>query len=153
MNIAKFIYKPSMTLIPKPAKDTTVLFSCSVVSNSLWSHEPQHARFPSITNSWSLLKLMSIELVMPSNHLVLCCPFSSCLQSFPASEYFPMHQLFALGGQRIGPSASIFPMNIQHWFPLGWTGLISLQSKGLSWVFSNTTVPFLESFTELFIET
>ena len=107
----------------------------------------------SFTISWSLLRLMSIELVMPSNYLVLCCPFSSCLQSFPASEYFPMHQLFALGGQRIGPSASIFPMNIQHWFPLGWTGLISLQSKGLSWVFSNTTVPFLESFTELFIET
>ena len=69
-------------------------------------------------------------------------PFSSCLQSFPASGYFPMSQLFASGGQRIGvsASASVLPMNTQDWSPLGWTGWISLQSKGLSRVFSNTTV-------------
>ena len=67
-------------------------------------------------------------------------PFSSCLQSFPASQPFPMSQLFASGGQSIGASASVLPMNIQDWFPLGWTGLISLQSKGLSRVFSNPTV-------------
>ena len=69
-------------------------------------------------------------------------PFSSCLQSFPASGSFPMSQFFASGGQSIGvsASASVFPMNIQDWFPLGWTGWISLKSKGLSRVFTNTTV-------------
>ena len=75
--------------------------------------------------------------------------FSSCLQSFPASGSFPVSQFFALVGQSIGASASVFPMNIQDWFPLGLTSLISLQSKGLSRVFSNTTVQkhqFLESF-------
>ena len=96
----------------------------------------------SITNSQSLLKLMPIELVMPSNHLILCCPFSSCLQSFQASGSFQMSQLFTSGGQSIGvsASASVLPMNIQDWFPLGWTGLISLLSRGLSRVLSNTTV-------------
>ena len=85
----------------------------------------------SITNSRSLLKLMSIESVMPSNHLVLCYPFSPCLQSFPASGSFQMSQSLASGGQTIGTwtSASVLPMNIQDWFPLGWTGWISLQSK------------------------
>ena len=69
-------------------------------------------------------------------------PFSSCLQSFPASGSFPMSQFFTSGGQSIGASdsASVLPMNTQDWFPLGWTGLISLQSTGLSRVFSNTTV-------------
>ena len=87
----------------------------------------------SITNSWSLLKLMSIESMMPSNHLILCFPFSSCLQSFPASGSFPMSQLFAWGGQSIGvsASASVLPMNTQDLSPLGWTGWIFLQSKGL----------------------
>ena len=96
----------------------------------------------SITNSWSSLKLMSIELVMVSNHLILCHPFSSCLQSFPASGSFQMSHFFAAGGLSIGvsASASVLPMNIQGWFPLGWAGWISLQSKGLSRVFSNTTV-------------
>ena len=94
----------------------------------------------SITNCLSLPKPMSIESVMPSNHLILCIPFSSCPQSLPASESFPMSQLFVWGGQRIGVSASVLPMNTQDWCPLGWTGWISLQSKGLSRVFSNTTV-------------
>ena len=69
-------------------------------------------------------------------------PFSSCAQSFPASGSFPMSQFFASGGQSfaVSASASVFPMNIQDWFPLGWTGWISLQSKGLSRVFSNTTI-------------
>ena len=67
-------------------------------------------------------------------------PFSSCLQSFPASGSFPMSWLFASGGQSIGASASVLPMNIQSWFPLGWTGWISLQSKELSRLFFNTTV-------------
>ena len=95
----------------------------------------------SITNSRSSLKLMSIESVMPSNHLIFCLSFSSCLQSFPASGSFPMSQLFASGNQSIGVSAlaSVLPVNIQDWFPLGLTSLILL-SKGLSRVFSSTTI-------------
>ena len=88
----------------------------------------------SITNSWSLLTFMSIESVMPYNHLILFHPLLSCLQSFPALGSFPMNQFFAAGGQSIGvsASASVLTMNIQDWFPLGLIGLISLQSKGLS---------------------
>ena len=87
-----------------------------------------HQASLSITNSWSSLKLMPTESVMPSNHLILFCPFSSCLQPFPASGSFQMSQLFALGGQSIGVSTSIsvLPMTIQDWFPLAWTGWISL---------------------------
>ena len=96
----------------------------------------------SFTISGSLLKLISIESVMPSNHLILCLPFSSCPQYFPASRSFPICQLFASGGQSIGASASasVFPMNIQSWFLLGLTGLISFLSKELLRVFSSTTV-------------
>ena len=92
----------------------------------------------SITNSWSLLKLMSIESVMSS----FVVPFCACLQSFPASGSFQMSQLFTSGGQNIGvlASTSVLPMNTQDWSPPEWTGWISLQSKGLSRVFSNTTV-------------
>ena len=98
--------------------------------------------FLSVTNSWCLLKLMSIQSVMPSNHLILCRPFSSCLQSFPASESFLMSYFFESGGQSIGvsASASVLLKNIQDWSPLEWTGWISLLPKGLSRVFSNTTV-------------
>ena len=90
-----------------------------------------------IANSQSFLKLMSSELVMPSNHLILCHPLL-----LPSSGSFQMSQFFASGSQSIGVSAStsVLPMNIQDWFPLGWTGWISLLSKGLSRVFSNTTV-------------
>ena len=93
----------------------------------------------SITNSRSLLKLKSIELVMPSNHLI---PFSSHPQYSPASGSFQMSQFFQSGGQSIGvsASASALAMNIQDWFLLGWTGWISLQSKGLSRVLSSTTI-------------
>ena len=95
----------------------------------------------SITNSWSLLKLLFIESVTPSISSSVV-PFSSCLQSFPGSGSFPMSQIFPSGGQSIGVSASapVLLMNIQDWSPLGWTGWISSQSKGLSRVFSNTTV-------------
>ena len=91
----------------------------------------------SFTISWSLLKLMSIKLVMPSNHLILCHPLLLHLQS---SVSFQMSQFFTSGGQSIGASAStgVLPMNIQDQFPLGLSGLISLQSKGLSRVFPNT---------------
>ena len=96
----------------------------------------------SIASSHSLLKLMSIESVMPSNHLILHQPFSYCLRSFPESGSFAISQLFTSGGQSIGlsVSTSVPPMNTQGWSPSEWTGWISLQSKGLSRVFSNTTV-------------
>ena len=96
----------------------------------------------SITNSRSSLKLTSIESVMPSSHLILCCPLFLLPAVLSASESFPMSQLFTRGGQSIGVSAlaSFLPKNTQGWSPLEWTGWISLQSKGLSRVFSNTTV-------------
>ena len=96
----------------------------------------------SITNFQSLLKLMSIESVIPSNIASSLVPFSSCLQYFPASGTFPISQFFLSGGQsiRVSASTSVLPMNTQNWSPLGWTGWISLQSKGLSRVFSNTAV-------------
>ena len=92
----------------------------------------------SITNAWGLLKLMSIQLVMASNHHILCCLLPLLPSIFPSIRVFSNES----GGQSVGGSAltSILPMNIQDWFPLGWTGWISLQSKGLSRVFSNTTV-------------
>ena len=95
----------------------------------------------SITNSQSLLKLMSIEVVMPSNHLIFCHPLLPP-SIFPGIRVFSMSQFFPSGGQSTGvsASASVLPMNIQDSFPLGWTGWISLQSKGLSRVFSSTTV-------------
>ena len=118
-------------------------FSCSVVSDSLRPLELQHARPPCPS---------PIPAVHP-NPCPLSCwchptvsssvvPFSSCPQSFPASGSFPMSLLFTSGGQSIGvsTSTSVFPMNTQDWSPLGWTGRISLQSKGLSRLFSNTTV-------------
>ena len=99
-----------------------------------------HRASLSITNPKSLLKLTFIELVMPSNHLILCHPFLLLLSIFPSIKVFSMSQFFTSGGQSIGASASVLPMNIQDWFPLGWTGWISLLFKGLSRVFSNTTV-------------
>ena len=120
-----------------------VQFSHSVMSDSLQCHESQHARppCPSPTPRVYSDSCPSSQWCHPaiSSSVV---PFSSCPQSFPASGCFPMSQLFASGGQRIGvsASASVLPRNIQGWFPLGWTGLISLQSKGLSRVFSSTTI-------------
>ena len=124
-------------------KETSVQFSHSVVSNSLQPHEPQHARppCPSLTPgvypnscplSWWCHPTISSSVG----------PFSSCPQSLPASGSFPMSQPFTWGGQsiRVSALASVLPMNTQDWSPLEWTGGISLQSKGLSRVFSNTTV-------------
>ena len=117
--------------------------SCSVVSNSLRPHGLQHAGPPCPTptpgaysNSCPLSRCCHPTI---SSSVI---PFSSCLQSFLASGSFQMTQLFASGGQsiRVSASASVLPMNTQDWFPLSWTGWISLQSKGLSRVFSNTTV-------------
>ena len=125
---------------------SSVQFSCSVMSDSLWPHGLQHTRLPcpsptpgvySNSHPWSRWCHPTI-----SSFVLLLIPFSSCLQSFPASGFFPMSQFFTSDRQSIGVSAStsILPMNIQDWFPLGWTGWISLQSKGLLRVFSNTTV-------------
>ena len=96
----------------------------------------------SITNSQSLLKLLSIELVMPSNQLILCHPLFLLSSIFPSIRVFQLSQLFPAGGQSTGvsASASVLQMNIQDWFPLGLTGWISLQSKEFSRVFYNTTV-------------
>ena len=120
-----------------------VQFSCWVVSDSLRPHESQHARPPcpspsprvysnSCPSSWWCHPAISSSVV----------PFSFCPQSLPASGSFPMSQLFTSGGLSFGvsASASVLPMNTQDWSPLGWTDWISLQSKGLSRVFSNTTV-------------
>ena len=117
-------------------------FSHSVVSDSMtpWTAACQPSL--SIANSWSLCKLISIESVMPSSHLILCPPLLLRPSIFPSIRSFPMIQFFKSGGQSIGVSVSVtvLPMNSQDWFPLRLTGLISLQSKGLSRVFSNTTV-------------
>jgi len=120
-----------------------LLFSCSVVSNSLRPYGLQHTRLPypspspracsnSCPSSQRCHPIISSSVV----------PFSSCLQSFLASGSFPMSWLFPSGGESIGASvsASVLPVSIQDWFPLGLTGLISLQSKGFSRVFFNTTV-------------
>ena len=114
------------------------------MSDSLPPHELQHTRLPCPSLSPSLLKLMSVSLISLSRwyHPTISssvAPFF-CPQSFPASWSFLMSWLFVSGDQSIGASASVLPMNIQGWFPLGLTGLISLQSMGLSRVFSNTTV-------------
>ena len=116
--------------------------SCSVVPNSLRPHELQHARCPCpslsprVCSDSCLLSQWCHPAISSS-----ATPFSSCPQSCPASGSFPMSQLFTSGGQsiRASASASVLPMNIQGWFSLGLTGLISLQSKGLSRVFSSTT--------------
>ena len=121
----------------------SVQFSCSVMSDSLWPHGLQHNRPPcpsptpgACSNSCPLSQWYHPTI---SSSVV---PFSSCLQSFPASWSFPKSWFFSSGDQSIevSASASVLPANIQDWFPLGWTGWISLQSKGLSRVFSNTTV-------------
>ena len=121
-------------------KMKTVQFSRSVMSNSATPWTAEHQASLSITNSRSLLELISIESVMPSNHLILCHPLLLLPSIFPASQSFQMSQFFASGGQSIGVSASVLPMNIQDWFPSGWTSWIALLSKGPSRVFSNTTV-------------
>ena len=121
----------------------TLQFSHSVMSNSLWPHESQHPRppCPSSTPGVHSNSYPSSQWCHPaiSSSVV---PFSSCPQSLPASECFPMSQVFTWGGQSTGvsASASFLPKKSQGWSPSKWTGWISLQSKGLSRVFSNTTV-------------
>ena len=121
----------------------SVKFSCSIVSNSLRPHEFQHAR-PSCLSPTPGVQpnpCPSSQRCHPAISSSVI-PFFSCSQSLPASESYSMSQLFTWTGQSIGVSALalVFPMNTQDWSPLEWTGWISLQSKGLSRVFSNTTV-------------
>ena len=127
---------------------SSVQFSRSVVSDSLWSHESQHTRppcpspTPGVHSDSRPLSQWCHPAISSS-----VIPFSSCCQSLPASESFPMSQLFAWGGQSTGVSAltSFLPKNTQDWSPLEWTGWISLQSKELSRVFSNTKMIFIKS--------
>ena len=146
-----FMDEPILSKFNAQIRESTILtiqfssvwFSRSVVSDSLWPRGPQHSRPPcpsptprvysnSCPLSWRCHPPISSSVVS----------FSSCLQSFPASGPFQMSQLFLSGGQsiRVSASTSVLPMNTQEWSPLGWTGWISLQSKGLSRLFSNTTV-------------
>ena len=126
------------TLLSSPT--WLLLFSYSVVSNSLQPHWLQHTRLPCpspppvCSNSCPLSRWC--HPIFSSSAV----PFSTCPQSFPASGPFPMRRLFVSGGQSIVASATVLPMTIRDWFPLEWTGLISLQSKGFSRVFSNITV-------------
>ena len=133
---------------------TSVHFSLSVMSDSLRPHGLQHARFPCLSPppgacSNSCLSSRWCHPTISSSVV----PFSSCLQSFPAPGSFQMSQFFTSGGQSIGvsASASVLPMNIQDCSPLGCTGWISLQSKGLSRVFSNTTFKSINSSALCFL--
>ena len=123
------------------------LLSCVQLSVTPWT--TAHQAFLYITNSQSLPKPMSIVSVIPSNHLILCHPLLLLPSIFPASGPFQMSQLFASSGQsiRVSASSSVLPVNSQDWSPLGWTGWISSQSKGLSRAFSNTTVQKYQFFS------
>ena len=128
---------------------SSVQFSCSVMSDSLQHHGL------SITNSQSLLRLMSIKLVMPSNHLILCRPLLLRLQSFPTSGSFPMSQLFASGGQSIGVSASVsvLPMNIQDWFSfrMDWLDLLAIHGTLKSLLQHHSSKPSILQCSAIFI--
>ena len=142
LGISDFFEEISIVFLCFFALFSSVQFSRSVLSNSLWPHESQHARppCPSPTTRVHLNPYPLSWWCHPTISSVI--PFSSCPQSFPASGSFQMCQLFTSGGQSIGVSASVsvLPVNTQDWSPSGWTGWISLQSKGLSRVFSNTAV-------------
>ena len=120
----------------------SVQFSHSVMSDSATPWTAARQASLSITNSWSLLKLMSIESVMPSNHFILCRPLLLLPSIFPSISIFANDSVLCIRwpGIEVSASASVLTMNIQDWYPLRLTGLISLQSKELSRVFSNTTV-------------
>ena len=130
---------PWLSVTSPSLQFSSVIQLCPTLCNPMDCSMPG---FPVHHNSWCLLRLMSIESVMPSNHLILCHPLLFPPSIFPASGAFPMSYFFVSGGQSIGvsASASVLPMNIQGQFPLGWTGWIFLQSNGLSRVFFNTTV-------------
>ena len=128
-------------------------FSLSVVSNSLWPHGLQHDRLPCSSPTHRAYSNLGPYSRWCHSTISSSVITFSCLQSFPASGSFPVSQFFQSGGQSIGISAaaSVLPMNIQDWFLLGWTDWISLQSKGLSRVFSNTTVQKHQFFGASFL--
>ena len=137
---------PVLHYLPELLKPMSIQFSSVQSLSRVWPFATPwtaaHQASLSITNSQSSSKLMPIGLVMPSSHLILCHPLLLLPPILLASESFPMSQLFAWGGQSTGASAlaSFLPKKSQGWSPLEWTGWISLQSKGLSRVFSNTPV-------------
>ena len=137
-------------------KQGSVQFTCPVMSDCLWPHRQQYARLPCPSPTpWACSNSCPLSWWCHPTISSSVIPFSSRLQSFPASGSFPVSRFFASGGQSIGvsASASVLPVNIQDWFPLGWTGWISLQFKGLSRVFSNTTVQKHQFFsTQLSLE-
>ena len=141
-------------MIPKALESSSVQFSRSVMSNSLQPHEPQHAR-PPCPSPTPGVHPNSCPLSGWCHPAILSSvvPFSSCPQILPISGSFPMSQLFASSGQSIGVSASTsdLPMNTQDWSPLGWTGWISLQSKGLSRVFSTPQFNSINSLVLSFL--
>ena len=139
-HLLKTLSSPYWVVFSPLSNITWVKFSHSIMSNSLWPHGLQHTRLPcpsppprAYSNSCPLSQWC---------HPTISSSVLFCLQPFPESGSFKMSQFFTSGGQSIGdsPSASVLPMNIQHWFPSGWTCWMSLQPKGLSRVFSNTTV-------------
>ena len=134
MDTKKFLYNK----VPKCCISVQSL-SCVQLFVTPWTAACQASL--SIINSWNLLKLMCITLVMPFNHLILCCSLLLPPSTFPSLRVFSNEWVLCIRWPNIGVSAStsVLPMNIQDWFPLGWTSWISLQSKGLSKVFSNTT--------------
>ena len=143
----QFLHFPSLLFLPLFSSVRSVPFRHSVVSNPLWPHGPQCARppYPSPTPRVNS-NLCPISQWRHSTISSSVVPFSSPPQSFPALGSFSMSQFFMWSGQSIGASASVLSMNIQSWFPLGFAGLISLQSKGLSRVFFSTTVQNYQFF-------
>ena len=140
----RFLFqRPPYMWVSKQHKITSALFSHSVMSDSLWPHGLQHVRIPCPSaTSWACSNSCPSRQWHHPTISSSVVPFSSCPRSIPAIEFFQMSQHFASGSQIVGvsPSASVLHMNIQDWFPLGLTGWVSWQSKGLSRVFSNTTV-------------
>ena len=123
------------------SNSSSVQFSCSVMTNSLWPHGLQRSRLSCLSPiPWACLNSCQLSWWCHPTISSSVIPFSSHFQSFPASGAFLISQFFASGGQSMGVSASVLPMNIQDWFALGLTGWICLQSKGFSRIFSNTTV-------------
>ena len=145
---------PQKLILSRQHGSNSVQFSRSVVSDSLWPHGLQHARppcpspTPGVYSNSCPLSWWGHPTISSS-----VFPFSSCLQCFPASGSFPMSQFFASGGQSIGvsASASVLPMNSQDWFPLGWSGWISLQFKGLSRLFTTTIIQEHQFFVLSFL--
>ena len=133
--------------VPQVSQPVGRWWWCSVANLCLILCDPPDCSMLGLPVPYQLLELAQTHVhwkgdAIQPPHPPSAVPFSSCPQSFPTSGSFPMSQLFTSGGQSIGvsASASVLPMNIQYWFPLGWTGWISLQSKGFSRVFSNTTI-------------